>query len=227
MPSGRTVRITVSDDGPGMDAATLERMFEPFFTTKPVSEGTGLGLAVVHGIVQSHEGTIVAESLPGKGAAFTISLPACEAQPGPQPLDASAESAGAVTNACAGRHVLYIDDDASLVFLVTRLLERRGCRVTGCISQREGLDALRADPASFDLLVTDYNMPGMSGLDVAREARSIRAGLPVAVATGFIDESLRANAAEAGVRELIFKAHVVEDFCDTVTRLMVAPGTHP
>jgi PAS domain S-box-containing protein len=226
-PPGRTVRLAVSDNGCGMDAATLERMFEPFFTTKKVNEGTGLGLAVVLGIVQSHEGTISAESQPGKGTTFTISLPACEADTVLQAPEAGVASDEAAPDTCGGRHVLYLDDDASLVFLATRMLERRGCRVTGCTTQREALDKLRADPASFDLLVTDYNMPGMSGLDVAREAHSIRADLPVAVASGFIDESLRSNAAKAGVRELIFKAHVVEDFCDAVKRLLLAPGGRP
>jgi CheY-like chemotaxis protein len=118
-----------------------------------------------------------------------------------------------------GRHILYIDDDDSLVLLVQRLLERRGYRVSGYVDQGEALDALRADPAGFDLVVTDYNMPGMSGLDVARAVRTIRADLPVAVASGFIDEELRAQAGGVGVRELIFKADAVEDFCVVVQRL--------
>ena len=216
---GRTVRLAVSDDGPGMDAATLGRIFEPFFTTKAVDEGTGLGLSVVHGIVQGHEGAIVVDSQPGKGAIFTLYLPAAEEPAGAPELDESAAATAAPPDMSGGRHILYIDDDDSLVLLVQRLLERRGYRVSGYVDQGEALDALRADPAGFDLVVTDYNMPGMSGLDVARAVRTIRADLPVAVASGFIDEELRAQAGGVGVRELIFKADAVEDFCVVVQRL--------
>jgi CheY-like chemotaxis protein len=115
--------------------------------------------------------------------------------------------------------VLYLDDDESLVFLVTRLLQRNGYRVSAYTAQRAALDALRADSTAFDLVVTDYNMPGMSGLDVVREVRRIRADLPVEVASGFIDETLHAQAAAAGVRELIFKADDVETYCAAVGRL--------
>ena len=216
---GRTPRLAVTDDGPGMDAATLERIFEPFFTTKPVNEGTGLGLAVVHGIVQAHEGAIAVDSAPGKGTTFTLYLPAAGAQAGAPASDQGAAAAAPPLRPGGGRHILYLDDDESLVFLVQRLLERRGYRVSGYIDQGEALAALRADAHLFDLVVSDYNMPGMSGLDVARAVRTIRADLPVAVTSGFIDEALRAQAGAAGVRELIFKASTVDDFCEVVQRL--------
>ena len=111
-----------------------------------------------------------------------------------------------------------VDDDESLVYLVERLLKRRGYRVSAHTRQEEALQALRADPAAFDLVLTDYNMPGMSGLDVARELRAIRPELPVVVTSGFIDEALRTQAEGAGVRELIFKADAVEDVCEAVAR---------
>ncbi|MEO8103638.1 MAG: PAS domain S-box protein [Betaproteobacteria bacterium] len=217
---GLTVRLIVSDDGMGMDADTLGRVFEPFFTTKPVGEGTGLGLSVVHGIVKAHEGVIVADSQAGKGAQFTIYLPVAEHQAAAPTPDVAA--AAQAPNVRGSKHILYIDDDESLVFLVKRLMQRQDYVVSGFTDQREALDALRANPAAFDLVVTDYNMPGMSGLDVAREVRAIRADLPVAVASGFIDETLRAQAAGAGVRELIFKANAVEDLCDAFVRLAQA-----
>ncbi len=233
---GRIVRLVVNDDGPGMEAAIVERIFEPFFTTKPVGEGTGLGLSVVHGIVQSHDGAIVVEGTPGKGATFTIYLPVAKGEPAQTDTPASEEAkviaAAAPATAPAlsldgGQHILYLDDDESLMFLVKRLLERRGYRVSGYINQSDALAAVRADPAAFDLVLTDYNMPGMSGLDVAREVRSIRVDLPVAIASGFIDETLRAEAVGAGARELIFKADAVEEFCAVVQRLaqvVVAPA---
>ena len=221
----RKARLVVEDDGPGMDPATLARIFEPFFTTKPVDEGTGLGLAVVHGIVTAHEGTITVESEVGKGTRFTLYLPVVngdidlDAQVSAQSEATSSEPASPAPGPGEGQRILYLDDDEALVFLMTRLLGRRGYRVSGYVNQREALAALGADPAGFDLVLTDYNMPGMSGLDVAREVRAIRADLPVAIASGFIDAALSARAAEAGVRDLIFKAATVEEFCATVQRL--------
>ena len=214
----RTARITVSDNGPGMDEVIKDRVFEPFFTTKPVGEGTGLGLSVVHGIVQGHEGVITVDSEPGKGTTFTIYLPLAEVQARTQSMNTSAKATPA-RGLEGNPRILYLDDDESMVYLVERLLKRRGYRVAAHTRQEEALQALRADPAAFDLVLTDYNMPGMSGLDVAREVRAIRPELPVAVTSGFIDKELHTQAEGAGVRELIFKADSVEVFCDAVQRL--------
>ena len=216
---GRTVRLTVSDTGSGMDAATVAKIFEPFFTTKPVGEGTGLGLSVVYGIVQAHEGVITVDSTPGKGTTFTLYLPAAPADESATTTMASAAPATPTLTLDGGHHIFYLDDDEALVELVTRLLERSGYRVSSYINQREALAELRADPASFDLVVTDYNMPGMSGLDVAREVKAIRADLPVVVASGFIDEALQSQAAAAGVQEVIFKATAVEELSIVIARL--------
>ena len=222
---GLTVRLAVSDDGPGMDAATLGRIFEPFFTTRQGDQATGLGLSVVHGIVQAHQGAIEVDSAPGKGTTFTLYLPTAEVRAGA--AETAAAASPATTSApglAGGQRIAYIDDDESLVFLVQRLLERRGFRVSGYTNQREALAVIGAEPDRFDLVVSDYNMPGMSGLDVARAVRAIRADLPVAIASGFIDEALRAEAGAAGVRELIFKADAAEDVCEAFARLAQAVG---
>jgi len=221
---GLTVRLAVSDNGPGMDVATLARSFEPFFTTKPLGEGTGLGLSVVRSIVQGHEGAIVVESAPGKGTTFAVYLPVAPPQTSAALLPPIAPMVAAATESkshAAGedrQHLLYLDDEEALVFLVKRLMARRGFRVSGFTDQREALAALSAAPDSFDLLVTDYNMPGLSGLDVAREALKLRADLPVAIASGYIDETLRTEAVAAGAHELIFKASSVEALCDAFER---------
>ncbi len=218
----RLVRLTVKDDGPGMDGPTLERIFEPFFTTKPVGKGTGLGLSVAHGIVQKHEGAIQVRSQPGQGTTFTVCLPAFEAQaeapagvPADEALEKPAESAPELVR---GKKILYVDDDGSLVRLMTQLLKRQGFQVTGYTDHAEALQALRTDPAAFDLVLTDYNMPGKSGLDVAREARALNPNLPVAVISGFIDQTLLTQAAGAGVCELIFKAEDVAVLCESVLK---------
>lgn len=119
-------------------------------------------------------------------------------------------------------HILYLDDDETLVFLVSRLLERRGYRVAAFVQQEQAIAAVRTDPEAYALLLTDFNMPGMSGLDVAREALAISPRLNVAVASGYITEELQAEAQAIGVREVIFKTDAVEDFCDVVGRL-IAP----
>jgi PAS domain S-box-containing protein len=220
--AGRFARICVSDDGHGMSEQTMQRIFEPFFTTKDVGEGTGLGLSVVHGIMRSHEGSITVRSEPGSGATFELYLPAAQ---GTAESDPRTQLAPVPAAAVRGGHVLYLDDDESLVFLVKRMLERQGYRVSGFCNQRLALDALARRPETFDLVVTDYNMPGLSGLDVANRVRDIRSDLAVALASGYITEELRAQAAASGVRELIFKPNVVQEFCAAVARLMAESGS--
>lgn len=117
-------------------------------------------------------------------------------------------------------HILYLDDDDTLVFLVRRLLERRGYRVTALTDQQEAIDAVRAQPDGFHLLMTDYNMPGMSGIDVARQVLALNPRLPVAVASGYISEELQAEALAAGVTEVVFKTDAVDAFCEVVARLV-------
>jgi CheY-like chemotaxis protein/copper chaperone CopZ len=217
---GRIIRLSVRDNGVGMAPEILAKIFEPFFTTRPAGAGTGLGLSVVHGIVQTHEGAITVESTVGKGTTFTVYLP-------PDPNAAAALSAPAIQTTPlrdegAGRHILYLDDEEALVFLVKRLLGRRGYRVSGYSNQSEALAALSAAPDSFDMVVTDYNMPGMSGLDVAQEVRALRPGLPVVIATGFIEEDLPRQASLAGVTEVIFKASEVDALCETFVRVLKA-----
>jgi PAS domain S-box-containing protein len=223
--SGCLVRLTVSDTGCGIDTLTVNKIFEPFFTTKPAGEGTGLGLSVVFGIAQTHEGTITVDSTIGKGTTFTVYFPIAEGV-GSVPTG-EASTVTTKSKQSLGEHVLYLDDDEALAYLVKRLLERRGYRVSDFTDQDAALAALRANPASFDLVLTDYNMPGMSGLDVAREVRNIRSDLPVALTSGFIDKELQQQAAGAGVRELIFKADAVEVLCDAVQRVIEGIEARP
>jgi PAS domain S-box-containing protein len=211
---GHYACLTVRDNGPGMDEETRSRIFEPFFTTKPKGKGTGLGLSVVHGIVKAHEASIDVTSAPGEGTEFRIYFPAIDAQ---GLVVAAPVSETAPING-RGRRVLYVDDEEAIVFLMKRLLERQGFRVSTFTNQEEALAAMRADPHQFDLAVTDYNMPGMSGLDVAIAIREIRADLPVVMASGYITEELRAKAPAAGIRDLIYKPNSVDDLCEAVAR---------
>ena len=236
------LRLRVSDDGCGMDEAVQRRMFEPFFTTKPVGQGTGLGLPVVLGIAESHGGHVEVCSSPQLGTTISLWLPplhplcpfptspAEAITPEDKPVTMTAvdtspppaDPAGAASEPAP--HILYLDDDDTLVFLVRRLLQRRGYRVTALSVQQDALATLREHPGEFALLLTDYNMPGMSGLEVAREALVIAPDLPVAVASGYITDELQAEARSAGVREVVFKTDAVEQFCEIVARLVKPAG---
>ena len=215
----RTVRLTLRDEGPGMSSETLGRIFEPFYTTKPMGEGTGLGLSVVRGIMLAHEGAISVASQVGGGTTVTLYLPIAAEQRSAMPQTGTpAAPAGPFVG--PGHKLFYIDDDESIVTLVRRVLERRGYVVSGFVDGRVAIDQLRRDPNSCDLVVTDYNMPSLSGLDVARAVRAIRSDLPVAIVSGFIDERLLSQAKAAGVIELLVKVMDTSEFADAVDRLV-------
>ncbi len=223
---GRHARLSVSDNGQGMDAATQARMFEPFFTTKARSHGTGLGMAVVHGIVKAHLGAIAVHSTPGEGTRFQLYFPALAAPRAELPPESLAPAFGSVsttaaaTARCTGHHVLFVDHDGALLFIVVRMLESLGYRVSGYQSAEAALAAVRAQPRDFDLVVTDFNMPGLSGIQVAQELARIRPDLPVVIASGYVTEELRSNALQAGVRHIIDKADVVDDLSNVIQRVL-------
>ncbi|MDZ7862008.1 ATP-binding protein [Acidovorax sp.] len=227
LAEGHYVALAVRDSGPGIEAATLQRIFEPFFTTKPVGQGTGLGLAVVHGVMRTHEGAVDVSSIPGHGSRFTLYFPVApdSAEPAPAlvPPPAPAPQATAPIDQ-RKPHVMYVDDDQALVFLVQRLLRRRGYEVSGYTDPHEASAALRADPQRYDLLVTDYNMPGFVGTDLVREARQIRPDLPVALASGYVTTEIEQAAMAEGASALIHKPNDVEELVATVHRLIHGHG---
>ncbi len=217
LPPGPYVDLSVKDSGSGMDAATLQRIFEPFFTTRQVGQGTGLGLSVVHGIMQTHQGGIDVGSTPGLGSTFHLYFPVSAtavAQP-----DAVLPEAKPVQG--NGRHVMYVDDDQALVFLVERVLRRKGFTVTSFNEPLLAQAALQERAQDFDLLVTDYNMPGFSGVDLLRAAKAIRPGLPVALASGYVTPEIEKAAFEAGANALVYKPNDVNELCETVQRLIL------
>jgi two-component system cell cycle sensor histidine kinase/response regulator CckA len=219
LPSGPYVTLSVSDNGMGIDTDTLERIFEPFFTTKPVGQGTGLGLSVVHGVMRTHLGTVDVQSTPGQGSVFTLYFPAVS-DASVVPLSTVIEPPKLSVVKGEGKHVMYVDDDQALVFLVERALSRKGFKVSSFTDPHLAAAALRSQPQSYDLLVTDYNMPGYCGVDLLREARAIRPNLPVALASGYVTKEIEESAFAEGARALIHKPNDVEELCDTVQRLI-------
>jgi two-component system cell cycle sensor histidine kinase/response regulator CckA len=334
---GRYVAVAMTDTGTGMSSDVMSHIFEPFYTTKEPGRGTGLGLSVVHGIVEQSGGFLDVRSEPGAGTAFTIYLPAAdglvEYSGGAQAASNAAHGSGTVllvedqdelrrllrrtlethgykvleaANGQAalavgrsyagtidavvtdvvmptmggrelveklrtkqpdvrvlyisghtddavvrhgvidashaflqkpfppsvfvskvhelfaqrkrGKHLLFVDDEAPLVYLATRTLEERGYRVSGCGNGADALAAFKRDPNAFDLVITDLTMRGMSGLELARALKDLRPELPVILASGFIDDELRGKAAAAGVNELLYKPGTIEEFSDLVDR---------
>jgi CheY-like chemotaxis protein len=199
-----------------MDTPTLSRIFEPFFTTKPAGQGAGLGLSVVHGIVRSHGGAIVVQSEPRTGTTFQVYFPAIAAEVDTVCRDApAAPSIGG-----QGECILYIDDEEPLVYLATRFLERLGFRVEGYSSALDAVTAFRADPQRYDLVITDYNMPGMSGMDVARQVLQVRPDAPIVLASGYLRPTEIDQARALGIREVVFKPNTLEELGPLVQRLL-------
>jgi CheY-like chemotaxis protein len=224
IPAGVYVCLSVADNGPGMDAATQRRVFEPFFTTKPPGAGTGLGLAVVHGIVKAHNGTITLTSQPGEGARFDVYLPLAGAAAAPPGLPL-APPAALPTEETAGCHVVYVDDYEAMVFLVGRLLRKQGYRVSTFTSGEPALAWMREHTDAIDLLLTDQNMPGMSGVDLARESLLVRPGLRVAIVSGHVNEKLLAEASAVGVHEVIAKQNSMDALGEAIRKLLEAQLT--
>jgi signal transduction histidine kinase/CheY-like chemotaxis protein len=218
---GRYAVLTVRDNGSGMSPQTLGRLFEPFFTTKPRGKGTGLGLHVLQSIVQTHGGAIVVESVPGAGTSFVVYLPAADAKdtgPVPQPVDTSVPG--------HGQRVAYVDDDEVVLLMVERLLDRAGFEVTAFGRPEVLLGGLRSGALCFDLLVSDYSMPGLTGLELAREARVLCPRMPVIVSSGFVSDELRAAALAAGVSHVLHKEQTYEEL-PRLAALTIAAAAAP
>jgi len=169
---GRYVQLSVSDTGCGMDRATLDHIFEPFFTTKGVGEGTGLGLAVVHGIMKSHDGGISVYSQPGEGTTFHLYFPALETEATAREIAAAPIPRG------QGEHILFVDDEEALARLGKKMLERLGYRVTMKTSALEAIAAVRDQPKPFDLVITDLTMPVMNGTKLGGQMLQLQSACP-------------------------------------------------
>ncbi|HSB81499.1 MAG TPA: PAS domain S-box protein [Candidatus Methylomirabilis sp.] len=203
---GPHVRLVVRDTGPGMEPKVRDRIFEPFFTTKGPGEGTGMGLAVVHGIVAGHGGKIAVDTAPGRGTKFEIYLPRCDVV---QALETSPEEqARGGTDAPApgqGERILIVDDEPYLAILWRVMLERLGYRVTGCSNSLEALEIFRAAPNSFDLVLTDQTMPHMTGAVLVKEVLRIRPETPIILCTGFSHAMTEEKARALGIRAFLLK----------------------
>ena len=195
---GPYVRITVSDTGPGMSPEVMERIFEPFFTTKERAEKPGMGLSVVHGIVESHGGAIAVDSETGKGTTFHVYFPRIE-----RGGVSGAEAAASVPT--GSERILFVDDEKALVDMVKQMIESLGYKAVGRTSSIEALEAFRAQPDKFDLVITDQTMPNMTGETLARKLLRIRPDIPIILCTGYSELITEEKAKAMGIKELIMK----------------------
>ncbi|HYL26018.1 MAG TPA: ATP-binding protein, partial [Burkholderiales bacterium] len=215
---GPHVRLAVSDTGCGIPPAVLERMFDAFFTTKGVGEGTGLGLSLVHGIVADLGGAIDVATQPGAGTTFTVWLPAAG-----ETARILAEPAVELPRG-NGEVVMIVDDQSSLVALAEETLAALGYEPAGFRSSVAALQAFRAAPQRFDLVLTDETMPDMSGVDLAREMRRVRPELPVLLMSGYSGAQLDDRARATGVAEVLRKPLVRRDIAEALARTLRSSG---
>ncbi len=208
-------QISVSDTGHGIERKIMEKIFDPYFTTKSRDEGTGIGLSVVHGIVERHGGTIAVESQPGKGTVFRICLPQLEYDP--EVKQAEPE------NSCetGSESILFVDDEQFLTDIGKEILSGMGYKVTAVNDSTEALKLFSQSRDQFDIVVTDMTMPGMTGTDLAAEIRKIRPEIPIILCTGYSESATADMAAEMGIQEFFMKpvnyydlARAIHKLCD-------------
>ncbi len=211
---GPYVELCVSDTGSGMDKATMERIFDPYFTTKGEGKGSGLGLAVVSGIVKRHEGAVTVRSEPGKGATFSIYIPRVDVQPeatmqGEDPLPSGSE------------RILFVDDEPAVMEMGAKLLEHLGYKVVSQTNGVNGLKVFISSPDEFDLVITDYTMYKMTGLDFAREVLRIRPATRILLCTGFSEQITPDSVKELGI-ELLMKPYSMREISEVVRKILDA-----
>ncbi|MBM3555985.1 MAG: response regulator, partial [Alphaproteobacteria bacterium] len=212
LDGARIVRLVVADTGPGIDPALADRIFDPFFTTKPVGQGTGLGLAVVQGIIRDHGGTIRVESALGQGARFEIELPYRDEAPPAQ--------GGAARPDGRGREsILLVDGDAAIRRITARTLERLGYRVISAASGAEALDMLRRERQAAALIVADYALPDVTGEGLAAALRDLGLHQKIVLTTGgrLVDT---ATAVHLGIAEQVLKPSIVDDLGPAIRRAL-------
>jgi signal transduction histidine kinase/CheY-like chemotaxis protein len=210
---GEFIKMSVTDTGEGIELELLERIFDPYFTTKEKGRGTGMGLAVVHGIVKNHGGTITVESEPGSGATFTVFLPKIRHV---APLDVESEN----DLPRGDEHILFVDDEEDLADMGKQILESLGYQVSARASSVEALELFKTRSDSFDLVITDMSMPNMNGADLARKILGIRPGIPIILCSGLGERIAEVEAQALGVSAFVAKPILNADLAKIVRKML-------
>jgi PAS domain S-box-containing protein len=210
---GLYVKLSISDTGCGMNAATMQRIFDPYFTTKELDKGTGMGLAVVHGIVKGHGGGIHVESAAGKGTRFDILFPAIIRQVMSETEELKALPTGNET-------ILCVDDEQPLIELGKSMLKKLGYRVETRILPLEAIEVFKAAPDKFDLVISDMTMPAMTGVSLAKKLMEIRPEIPVVICTGYSEQIDESRAKELGIKGFLMKPFTIRELSKTVRQVL-------
>lgn len=213
---GPHIKLVVSDTGRGIPPETLTRIFEPFFTTKAPGEGTGLGLSMVHGIMQAHGGGLTVESTPGQGTTFHLYFPV---HPEP-PITEDAVNVAEKLPRGRGERILIIDDESSVTHIGRLVLNELGYEAEGFSDVLAGLARIRANPTAFDLVITDLAMPGQTGVELAHTLRQIRPDLPIIITTGYNPTLTQEKVHELGINELVLKPFTMSSLAQAVRRTL-------
>ena len=210
---GAYTKVSISDTGVGIHPEVLKRIFDPYFTTKEKGVGTGLGLAVVHGIVKKYGGAIKVDSKPGKGSTFHIHLPRVD-QSAPRQIDQTEIPLG------GSERILFVDDEKMLADIGQKVLNRLGYDVAARTSPIEALELFKAKPDYFDLVITDQTMPGMTGDVLSRELMRIRPDLPVIICTGYSQTIDKTRAADRGIKGFVMKPILINDIAAAIRKAL-------
>ena len=212
---GPYLKLSVSDTGHGIDPKARDRIFEPYYTTKEKGEGTGLGLAVVQGIIKAHNGAVALESKIGQGSTFHVYLPIIQ-------RDVNTDEVVSTPLPMGQERILFVDDEQPLVEIGKQMLERLGYDVAASTSSIEALELFKAQPNRFDLVITDIVMPNMTGEMLAEKLMDIRADIPVIFCTGYSEKFTRQNASDMGARSFLMKPLLMQDLANTVRQALAA-----
>ena len=210
---GNYLRLSVSDTGEGIPHENLIKIFEPYFTTKAPGEGTGMGLAVVHGIVKGYEGDITVESTLEKGTTFNIFLPLSD-------INIIEEKIPEKKLYYGSERILFIDDETDLIKPVMTMLEKLGYRVTSYRSSVNALKHFSKNSADFDLIITDQTMPELSGKDLAAKIKTIRTDIPIILCTGYSDQVNETTALSAGISAFVVKPMLISEISKTIREIL-------
>ncbi len=210
---GKYLRITVSDTGTGIAPDILDAIFEPYFTTKAPGVGTGMGLSMVHGIVESYGGKITVESAPAQGSVFTVYLPVSQRELRPRTYDPQPLTGG-------NEAILFVDDEIQIVSVAEKILTALGYAVTAQTSSQSALALFREQPEAFDLVITDMTMPNMTGDRLAAEIMKIRPDMPVILCSGYSRKMSDAALSSAGIRALLAKPVAKKELAATIRRVL-------
>ena len=214
LETGNFVKLTVKDTGEGIDPKIMDRIFDPYFTTGSLAERTGMGLAIVYGIVKKHDGAIKASSELGKGTVFEVLFPLIEETVQPE-LEEEPEALPTGTE-----RILFVDDEVSLGKMAKQMLERLGYQVVTKTNPKEALALFKSEPDQFDMVITDMAMPQMAGDRLAQELMKIRKDIPVILCTGHSARIDETRAKELGLAAYVMKPLVTRDFTNTVRKVL-------